>query len=59
MSEKTAYLHMRIDPKLKAAAEQLAKDDRRSLASLVEYLLQQHLTERGYLAATKKAGKSK
>ena len=50
---------MRIDPKLKAAAEQLAKDDRRSLASLVEYLLQQHLTERGYLAATKKAGKAK
>jgi hypothetical protein len=58
MADKTAHLNMRIDPKLKAAAEQLAKDDRRSLASLVEYLLQQHLTERGFWPPKPK-GKSK
>jgi hypothetical protein len=36
---KSAALNMYIDPALKAAAEQTAADDQRSLTSLVEKLL--------------------
>jgi hypothetical protein len=51
-------LALRIDPVLKAAAEKAATDDRRSLTSLIESLLDQHLKTNGYLpldrALTKK-----
>jgi len=42
-------LALRIDPVLKAAAEKAAADDRRSLTSLIESLLDQHLKAHGYL----------
>jgi hypothetical protein len=47
--KKTATLNLRIDPALKAAAERSAADDRRSVTSLVELLLSEHLKARGYL----------
>ena len=46
---KTAQVNLRIDPKLKALADKAAADDQRSLTSLVEKLLTDHLRERGYL----------
>ena len=46
---KTATLNLRIDPQLKHAAEQAAEDDQRSLTSLVEKLLTDHLKKKGYL----------
>jgi hypothetical protein len=42
-------LALRIDPVLKAAAEKAAAEDRRSLTSLIESLLDQHLKAHGYL----------
>jgi hypothetical protein len=47
--KKTATLNLRIDPPLKEAAEKAAADDRRSLTSLVEKLLTEHLKAKGYL----------
>jgi hypothetical protein len=44
--KKTAYLSLRLDPQLKAAAEKAAAEDRRSLSSLTEVLLAQHCKER-------------
>ena len=49
---KTAALSFRIEPALKKALEALAKADRRSLASYLEILLEQHVAERK--AAVKK-----
>ena len=46
---KTAQINLRIDPKLKALADKAASDDQRSLTSLIEKLLSDHLKERGYL----------
>jgi hypothetical protein len=46
---KTATLNLRIDPKLKEAADKAAADDRRSLTSLIEKLLSDYLQKRGYL----------
>lgn len=46
---KTATLNLRIDPALKAAADKAAADDQRSLTSLVEKLLTEHLKAKGYL----------
>jgi hypothetical protein len=40
---KTAQVNLRLDPKLKAAAEKAAAKDHRSLTSLVEKLLGDHL----------------
>jgi hypothetical protein len=40
---KTAQVNLRIDPKLKAAAEKAAADDNRSLTSLIEKLLLDNL----------------
>jgi hypothetical protein len=40
---KTAQINLRIDPKLKAAAEKAATDDNRSLTSLIEKLLLDYL----------------
>lgn len=47
--KKTATLNLRISPALKEVAEKAAADDHRSLTSLVEKLLTDHLRERGYL----------
>jgi hypothetical protein len=43
---KTAQVNLRIDPKLKAAAEKAAADDNRSLTSLMEKLLMDYLKKR-------------
>jgi len=40
---KTAQVNFRIDPKLKAAAEKAAAKDHRSLTSLIEKLLSDHV----------------
>ena len=49
---KTATLNLRIDPGLKAVAEKAAAEDRRSLTSLVEKLLTDHLKAKGYISTT-------
>ena len=51
MSEETksATVQLRIKPSLKKAAEKAASDDSRSLTSLVEKLLSDHLKRKGYL----------
>jgi hypothetical protein len=41
--KKTAQLNLRIDPALKSAAETAAAADHRSLTSLIEKLLSEHL----------------
>ena len=46
---KTAQVNLRIDPELKKAAERAAADDQRSLTSLVEKLLVDHLKASGHL----------
>jgi hypothetical protein len=46
---KEAQVNLRIRPSLKEAAEKAANDDNRSLTSLVEKLLLDHLKKRGYL----------
>jgi len=43
---KTATLNLRIDPALKAAAEKAAKDDHRTLTTLIEKLLKDYLAIR-------------
>jgi len=47
---KTAQVNLRILPELKEAAERAASDDQRSLTSLVEKLLTDHLREKGYFS---------
>lgn len=47
--KKTATLNLRIAPEIKEAAEKAASDDQRSLTSLVEKLLADHLKDKGYL----------
>jgi predicted HicB family RNase H-like nuclease len=44
---KTAQLNMRINPRLKAAAEKAAAADHRSLASLIEKLIADYLKAKG------------
>jgi hypothetical protein len=46
---KTAQINLRMDPKLKALADKAASDDQRSLTSLIEKLLADHLRQHGYL----------
>jgi hypothetical protein len=40
---KTAQVNLRIHPKLKASAEKAAADEHRSLTSLIEKLLIDHI----------------
>lgn len=46
---KSAQFMIRMQPRVKAAAEKAAADDNRSLASLMETLLIEYLTAKGYL----------
>ena len=46
---KKAQINLRVVPELKAAAEQAAADDQRSLTSLIEKLLTDYLRDRGFL----------
>ena len=50
---RTHALSFRIDPEMKAALEQAAKADRRSISSLVIIILTDWLRERGYLPPAK------
>ncbi len=54
---KTAQVNLRIAPALKEAAEKAAADDQRSLTSLVEKLLTDHLRDRGYPPAATEANR--
>jgi len=45
---KTAQVNLRVDPRLKAAADKAAADDHRSLTSLIEKLLSDYLKRKGY-----------
>jgi hypothetical protein len=47
---KTHPLGFRIEPEIKEALVRAAKDDHRSVSSLVELVLARWLRERGYLA---------
>jgi hypothetical protein len=40
---KTAQVNLRLDPKLKVDAERAAAADQRSLTSLIEWLISEHL----------------
>lgn len=44
---KTAQVNLRLPPKLKELAERAARDERRSLTSLIEHLLVEHLRAKG------------
>lgn len=57
--EKTASINIRVDESLKEAAEQAAKEDQRTLTSLIEKLLMDHLRQLGRLPGGKPAGKRK
>lgn len=46
---KSAQMLVRMKPRVKAAAEKAAADDHRSLTSLIEKLLTEHLKAKGYL----------
>jgi hypothetical protein len=56
---KTAQFNMRFDPELKELAEKAAADDRRSLAALIEQLLEDHLREYGYLKPKRPPGRKR
>jgi hypothetical protein len=47
---KSATFLVRMQPSVKAAAEKAAADDQRSLSSLIEKLLTDHLRKKGYLS---------
>jgi hypothetical protein len=49
--QKTAPFQIRMRPSVKAAAEQAAADANRSLSSMIETLLIEHLRANGYLPA--------
>lgn len=46
---RDASVGLRIEKDLKEIAEKAAADDRRSLASLIEIALEEHLQRKGYL----------
>ncbi|MET4701927.1 hypothetical protein ABIE65_004976 [Constrictibacter sp. MBR-5] len=46
---RTAPTSMRLDPEVKAALERAAKDDMRSVSSLVEKILVEWLRANGHL----------
>ena len=49
---KTPSLGVRLQPELKAALDKAAKDDLRSMSSMVEKILTEYLREHGYLGAS-------
>lgn len=59
MAVKSHQLNLRISPELKKLADQAAADDQRSLTSLIEKLLTDHLKANGYLRSGKSPAKKK
>ena len=60
MQDKTADnrkpgISFRIEPAIKAALEDAARSDRRSVSSLIEKILADYLTEKGFLETEKPA----
>jgi hypothetical protein len=51
---RSANVMVRMVPSLKAVAERAAKDDARSLSSLIEKVLTDHLKAAGYLKPLKR-----
>jgi hypothetical protein len=49
MEEKTAALSVRVTPTLKQAVERAAAEDHRTVASLLEKMLTDHMKQGGYL----------
>lgn len=49
MQPKTAMLSLRLPPDVKEALERAAKDDRRSIASLIDKIASDWLKANGYL----------
>jgi len=47
---RSAAIAVRVKPEVKLAAEKAAADDHRSVASLLEKLLVEHLKQAGYLS---------
>jgi hypothetical protein len=47
--KKTASIGVRLEPVIKEAADKAAAADHRSLASLIEKLLVEHLKANGYV----------
>ncbi len=56
---KTAQVNLRIDPALKEAAERAAQHENRSLTSLIEKLLLDHLRAGGFLPTASRKGRTK
>ena len=52
---RSAAIAVRVEPKIKQAAEKAASEDHRSVASLLEKLLVEHLKRTGYLPANSPA----
>lgn len=58
--KKSHQLNLRISPELKNLADRAAADDHRTLTSLIEKLLTDHLKLHGYLPSSSKlVGKTK
>jgi hypothetical protein len=53
---KSTQFIMRMDPELKAAAIKAAADERRSLAGLIERLLEEYCRQYGYLKPERRLG---
>ncbi|MFQ5786210.1 MAG: hypothetical protein ACE5H8_15495 [Alphaproteobacteria bacterium] len=49
---RSAIIAVRVEPHIKTLVQRAATDDHRSVASLVEKLLIEHLTKHGYLEKT-------
>jgi hypothetical protein len=54
LSPRTAQINVRLSPDLKRAAEEAAEAQHRTLSSLIEVLLIEHLTANGQLPSRKK-----
>jgi len=54
---KTPSLGVRIRPEAKAALIKAAEDDRRSMSSMVEKILEEYLEAHGYLQKPKAKGR--
>jgi hypothetical protein len=52
---RTKAIALRVEAEVKAAAEKAARDDHRSVASLLEKLLVEHLRRTGYLPRSSSA----
>ena len=55
---RTASLGIRVEPELKERLEQAAKDDRRTVAAMVEKIVADWLETNGYAASANRGGSS-